>query len=401
MPDTLAQKWRTKYPGSYDDMDDASLEKAVLDKHPEYQDLATPTQETAQDIQEQPKSLWDKATSPLTNAPTRFAESVSNYINPNRETKGFRGVGSAFIEGLGGAVSGLTSPLNLATAGLGLGETTAAKAGLPIVAKALNIGGRAASVPQIAEGVQHASNAENVPDFLSGALETGLGVHGSRPASVLKTAKPYFGAGLETTGRMMRKYQPVSGVNPFGGARTVRNIERGVGGVIERTGKRMQETPKADVKLPEIRDAEVVKPKSTKPPDKPIPGAGGGRMPMGPADKPLTKWQSEMQSRKSTPRETTIDSIAIADEIAKRKAAGFANQVDSRISGLPPQETSMPNDRVSNIASRMASQTGPTLLEQLGQEAQRYGLSIEDYVASLRQGDQGFVMPSAEMPRVR
>ena len=37
----LAQRIRAKYPGAYDDMDDAALEKAVLAKHPEYADLAT------------------------------------------------------------------------------------------------------------------------------------------------------------------------------------------------------------------------------------------------------------------------------------------------------------------------------------------------------------------------
>lgn len=33
---------RSKYPGSYDDMDDATLEKSVLEKYPEYKDLAEP-----------------------------------------------------------------------------------------------------------------------------------------------------------------------------------------------------------------------------------------------------------------------------------------------------------------------------------------------------------------------
>jgi hypothetical protein len=42
MPGPLAQKIRAKFPGVYDDMDDATLEKAVLAKHPEYADLAEP-----------------------------------------------------------------------------------------------------------------------------------------------------------------------------------------------------------------------------------------------------------------------------------------------------------------------------------------------------------------------
>jgi hypothetical protein len=42
MPGPLAQKIRAKFPGVYDDMDDAALEKAVLSRHPEYADLAEP-----------------------------------------------------------------------------------------------------------------------------------------------------------------------------------------------------------------------------------------------------------------------------------------------------------------------------------------------------------------------
>lgn len=38
----LAAKVRAKFPGAYDDLDDAALEKQVLAKHPEYADLATP-----------------------------------------------------------------------------------------------------------------------------------------------------------------------------------------------------------------------------------------------------------------------------------------------------------------------------------------------------------------------
>lgn len=41
---TLAQLVKGKYPGSYDDMDDVSLEKAVLAKHPEYSDLPRTSQ---------------------------------------------------------------------------------------------------------------------------------------------------------------------------------------------------------------------------------------------------------------------------------------------------------------------------------------------------------------------
>lgn len=38
----LVEKIRTKYPGAYDDMDDATLTKKVLTKYPQYSDLAAP-----------------------------------------------------------------------------------------------------------------------------------------------------------------------------------------------------------------------------------------------------------------------------------------------------------------------------------------------------------------------
>jgi hypothetical protein len=38
----LAKRLRAKYPGAYDDMDDAALERAVIAKHPEYADMARP-----------------------------------------------------------------------------------------------------------------------------------------------------------------------------------------------------------------------------------------------------------------------------------------------------------------------------------------------------------------------
>jgi hypothetical protein len=45
MPDTLAQMIRAKYPGAYDGVDDATLEKAVLAKYPQYQSLVKPQEQ--------------------------------------------------------------------------------------------------------------------------------------------------------------------------------------------------------------------------------------------------------------------------------------------------------------------------------------------------------------------
>lgn len=55
MAGPLAQKIRAKYPGAYDDMDDAALEKAILAKYPEYADLVEPDRSATAPTQE--KSL--------------------------------------------------------------------------------------------------------------------------------------------------------------------------------------------------------------------------------------------------------------------------------------------------------------------------------------------------------
>jgi len=50
----LVQKIRAKYPGAYDDMDDAALTKAVLRKYPQYADLtAAPMSQPPDMIQKQ------------------------------------------------------------------------------------------------------------------------------------------------------------------------------------------------------------------------------------------------------------------------------------------------------------------------------------------------------------
>ena len=41
MPQELAKKIRNKYPGEYDDIDDIELERRIIAKHPEYEDLAS------------------------------------------------------------------------------------------------------------------------------------------------------------------------------------------------------------------------------------------------------------------------------------------------------------------------------------------------------------------------
>lgn len=116
-------------------------------------------------------SLYHKATAPLTDLPSRFAREVSNYINPDRGTTGIRGVGSAFIEGLGDVASGLTSPLNVATAALTAGGSMLPES----IGAASRFGAGVLSAPVAAHGGYELATGDSWPDRIGGALELGMG----------------------------------------------------------------------------------------------------------------------------------------------------------------------------------------------------------------------------------
>jgi hypothetical protein len=137
----------------------------------------------ASDFVRDVKEDWSKASEPLTDAPTRVAERLSRYINPEGGTKGARGIGSAFVEGLGHAVSGLTSPVNLGLAALTGGSSMAEKAGSEEIAEGLHTGARVLSAPVAAEGAKHVYKGIKDKDWvegLSGALEAGTGALGMK-----------------------------------------------------------------------------------------------------------------------------------------------------------------------------------------------------------------------------
>jgi hypothetical protein len=118
------------------------------------------------------KKAWEKASAPLSDAPTRFAEQVSNYINPERTVQGVKGIGSAYIEGLGRTVSSLTSPENLALAASGVGE------GLRIPGAA--IASRILSAPVTAEGLENVYKGKGFSEKALGAIEAATGILGMK-----------------------------------------------------------------------------------------------------------------------------------------------------------------------------------------------------------------------------
>lgn len=91
---------------------------------------------------------WSAISEPLTDAPSRFAEQVSEkyFPMPGAESddsylSGLKARATGFyggaIKGIGDLVSGLSSPINIATAIASAGQGTALKTGLPAIAKLL------------------------------------------------------------------------------------------------------------------------------------------------------------------------------------------------------------------------------------------------------------------------
>jgi len=139
MPGQLAVKIREKFPGQYDDMDDATLEAAILKKYPDYADLTEESTEIAPTPTETPEEgggLWQTLTDPLWEGPQDFAQSIADYIDPGPRTDigpkeamvrgglagmigGTREEGPDRWRGAGGVLSDVTSPIELGGMALG------------------------------------------------------------------------------------------------------------------------------------------------------------------------------------------------------------------------------------------------------------------------------------------
>jgi hypothetical protein len=125
--------------------------------------------ETFQADEPEPKglleTLWHAAADPLTDAPSRFAKGVANWLdNPmdrGSEATPIRSFIAGATEGAGDLVSGLTSPINLAATALTGGSSAAAKAGLPNAAKLLGYGAKAALAPVLAHGAINTLHPES------------------------------------------------------------------------------------------------------------------------------------------------------------------------------------------------------------------------------------------------
>lgn len=116
-------------------------------------------------------SIWNKITTPtvsMRDATPQLRAGTDQFAKDHP----WIGGGLNF---LADSISGLSSPLNLATSGAFGGSGLALKAGLPKIAQGLNYAGRAASIPTAVEGAKHMGDNPIV-----GGLELLGGIAGFR-----------------------------------------------------------------------------------------------------------------------------------------------------------------------------------------------------------------------------
>ena len=110
--------------------------------------------------------IWNRLSEPLTDAPTRFAKSVSDYLtDPNMYSHqpyiaplmGFLG---GATEGVGNVLSSFTSPINIVATAATMGEEPLAKAGYEGIARALNLTGKATGIPVMAHGASRIADKD-------------------------------------------------------------------------------------------------------------------------------------------------------------------------------------------------------------------------------------------------
>jgi hypothetical protein len=103
----LVARIRQKHPGAYDDMDDATLTKAVLRKYPEYSDLAAPKMQRVPDVVKTSNEIAnDRNTASGGDSLTGYDTSAGSPDVPQGLGNALKyGAGSALAVGGGAAVA--------------------------------------------------------------------------------------------------------------------------------------------------------------------------------------------------------------------------------------------------------------------------------------------------------
>lgn len=140
-------------------------------------------------------SLWERISVPLTDAPSRWATSIADSIDmPSLERSPLvarmQGFGAGALQGLGDLVSGLTSPINLATTLLTAGSGTAIKAGMPGLAKIASLGAKGAGALTAAHGAGNVLSPEStLAERGQGLTEIAGGILGMRGVQPKSSSK--------------------------------------------------------------------------------------------------------------------------------------------------------------------------------------------------------------------
>jgi len=162
---------------------------------------------------------WAAANKPLTDAPSKFAKSVSESMGeatpedwniPFTGGMKWKGLGQGMLQGAGDVASGFTSPLNLATTAATMGSGTLAKQGFGTAARGLGAVGRALSAPTAVHGGMQVLNPEtSLSEKGFGLAELAGGAAGMKyHAPVMSTSGPQ--SGLAKVGASVTEIAPES-----------------------------------------------------------------------------------------------------------------------------------------------------------------------------------------------
>lgn len=188
----LAALIRAKFPGAYDDLDDAALEKSVLAKHPEYQDLATPEPPKAVDAPQAETGRDGRAV--LGDAVMNFGRGVLRTVR-DHPVESAATVGAIAAVPLTGGTSLLPA---MAAAGLG----GAGGAGLGLMVK----GARGdADTPNSAGGVLRTMGEQGATQA---AMEGGGGLLSK---GLQATGRGFYRAAVRPATRLTEKYGDLVG----------------------------------------------------------------------------------------------------------------------------------------------------------------------------------------------
>ncbi len=192
-----------------------------------------PAQQAAPQPEEQPGLMsraWHMMADPLTDAPSRFAQGVEDYITTPEANQTMMGsmargfVGGA-AKGLGDVASSMTSPMNLATTLASGGASLAAGAEMPMVARGLGMIGKAAGAATSLHGAGQVLNpATSWGDKAMGIAEMAGGgaammhVPTAKPSVAEAVGKTAATDAAENAGKSTKNAtgQPDAGTTPTG-----------------------------------------------------------------------------------------------------------------------------------------------------------------------------------------